>query len=189
EVLVPDWQGADAFAGGGEDRVAQRWRKRRDRRFARAAPEIAARRQQGLDLGRVGNTQHFITVEVRLLDAAVLDGDFADQRRGQRVNDGALGLHLDRQRIDHMAAIERRDDAMHANFAALDRRFHYLRADTAARLGHGDAAPYALRQRAEPIGFFRRRIEYRQVRLIVAQQTTAVEVRIHARRMRHLVDE
>src|ERR1700691_5594201 len=85
--MVLDRQRTDALAGGGEDRVAQSRRKRRYRRLTDAAPEIAARHNHGLDPWRVGHAQHLVVVEVRLLDAAVLDGDLASKRRAQSKND------------------------------------------------------------------------------------------------------
>ena len=70
--------------------VAQRRRQRRHRRLADAAPEIAARHDHGLDLRHIGDAQHLVVVEIRLHGGAVLDRDLAVERRGQRVDDGAL---------------------------------------------------------------------------------------------------
>ena len=39
--------------------------------------------------------------------APSLDGDFAVKGGSQRVDNRALGLHFDRERIDHIAGIER----------------------------------------------------------------------------------
>src|SRR5262249_52401219 len=58
-------------------------------------PETAARHHDGFDLWRVRKLQHFVSIEIRLLGGAVLDGDFAVQRRGQRVDDRTLHLHFD----------------------------------------------------------------------------------------------
>ena len=108
-----------AVSGGGEDSVAERRRHRRHRRLADAAPKIAARHDHGFDPRHAVDAQHPVGVEIRLLDGAVFDRDFTVKRRGQRIDDGALGLHFDPEWVDHMAGIDRGDRAMDADKHAL----------------------------------------------------------------------
>ena len=69
-------------------------------------------------VGHFVHAQYAIGVEVLLLDAAVLHRAFAVERRGQTVGERAFDLRLDLLRIDRMAGIRRRDDAMDLERAA-----------------------------------------------------------------------
>ena len=60
-----------------------------------------------------------VGVEIGLLDAAVLDGDFAVEQRRQAEDERARDLPLDLRRIDRVAGIGRRDDAMHLDLVAV----------------------------------------------------------------------
>src|SRR6266511_2329094 len=72
QPLVRERQRADALAGRGEDRVAQRRGERRERRLAQPAPEPAARNEDRLDVLRhLGEAHDAVVVEVGLLDAAL----------------------------------------------------------------------------------------------------------------------
>src|SRR5262249_60043397 len=126
---------------GGVDaeRVAHSRSERGYGGFADAAPNLAAWHDDGFDLWRVAKPQHFVSIEIGLLGGAILDGDFAVERCGQRVDDRALHLHFDRERVDHMAGIDRRHHAVHPHFAVLDRDFDHLRAIAAAGLVKRDA--------------------------------------------------
>ena len=61
-----------------------------------------------------------VIVKVMLLDAAVLDCDPAIEQRGQPIDEGARDLPLDLRRIDRVAGIRRRDDAMQLDLVAID---------------------------------------------------------------------
>src|SRR5262245_60585476 len=76
-------------------------------------PEPAARHDNALDFRRLGKTHHRIVVEVRLLDAPVLNGDLAKQRGGEAPHDAAFHLLGDGERIDGIARIQRKDDTTH----------------------------------------------------------------------------
>jgi hypothetical protein len=52
------------------------------------------------------------------LDAAVLDGDLAPERRGEAENQAALQLRHDRVGIHDDAGVDRRHEAFHADHAA-----------------------------------------------------------------------
>ena len=83
QVVVLQRERADTLAGCSKDRVAERRRHERWRRLANAAPESAARHDNALHFRRLGKTHHRIVVEVRLLDAPVLNGDLAKLRGGR----------------------------------------------------------------------------------------------------------
>src|SRR5690606_31608592 len=53
-----------------------------------------------------------IGVEILLLDPAVFDGDLTMERRAQAKGEGAFDLRLDLLRIDDVAAVCRRHDAV-----------------------------------------------------------------------------
>src|SRR6476646_4574251 len=135
QIVVFKRQGADALARRRENVVAQGRSERRHRRFAGAAPETLAWHDDRLHPRHVGQAQHRIVMEVRLFDLSLLDGDLAVQRGREAKHDGALGLHFDAQRVDHMTAVDRRYDAVHPNLAIfVDRRFNDLGADTVLRI-------------------------------------------------------
>jgi hypothetical protein len=71
----------------------------------------------GLNVRRFGHPHHFIIVEITLFDAAVADGDFAVEGRGQTVNDAAFDLHGNRCRVDDVATIDHAHEALNADFA------------------------------------------------------------------------
>ena len=66
--------------------------------------------EMDFDLRRLVDPQHAIVVEVRLLDAALGDGDLAVKCRGQAEDEPAFELGLDRVGIDSDAGVDRRDD-------------------------------------------------------------------------------
>src|SRR5512136_2226682 len=74
QPVVLQRQRADALAGRGEDRVADRRRNRGLAGLADPAPEASARREHHLDLGHLAQAHHAIIVEVRLLHASLADG-------------------------------------------------------------------------------------------------------------------
>ena len=72
-----------------------------------------------LDLWHFVHAEHPVIAKVLLLNAAVLDRDLAVKRGGQAENDAALHLGGDRVGIDHLAAIDRTDDAIDLDLAVL----------------------------------------------------------------------
>src|SRR5215469_11588530 len=115
QVLTPQRQRTDALPGRREDRIAQRRRQGRHRGLAAAAPEPATRHHRGFDDRHAGEAQHLVIVEIALLYSAVLDRDRAVERRREPVDDAALGLRPQDLGIDHMAGVDRRDDAVHSD--------------------------------------------------------------------------
>ena len=95
-------------------------------------------------------------MEVALLDAPILEGDLAIERRRNAEHDRALDLRLDRVGVDDSAAIDRADHAPHAHGTVL-RHFdfgnlrHVGREDMLER----HAAADSVREPLSPPGLFR----------------------------------
>lgn len=109
-----------------------------------------------LDDRRLVHPEDFVCIEIGLLDASVLEGDLAIERRRDAEHDCALDLRLDGVGIDHGAAVHRADDAPHAN-RALFRHFDLgnLRQIAAEDELQRDATADPVGQRLSPPGFFR----------------------------------
>src|SRR5207253_11164699 len=87
KILAADGQGAQALAGGGEDRIGDGWLDRGRTWLADATPSFAGRgRDVDFRLRRILQAHHRVSVKIALLDAAVLDRNLAEQRRGKPVD-------------------------------------------------------------------------------------------------------
>ncbi|GCC47555.1 hypothetical protein chiPu_0031621, partial [Chiloscyllium punctatum] len=118
--LLADRQGADALAGGGEDRVDQRRRKRRNAGFADAARRRVGAGRHDEDVGdrrRLVDPDHREVVEIALLYLAVLEADLAVFGEAQPHDRSAFDLRVDPLRIDVSAAIDRGIDPGHRELA------------------------------------------------------------------------
>ncbi len=145
ELHILERQRAHARAGRREHRIGDRRRGGRGAGLADAAPfRAAGEREIDLDLGRVGQGYDLIVAEIALLDAAVLDGDLAVKRGGKAIDHPALDLRFHDAGIDHVAAIDRRDDAVDPHLAFLaDGDLGDLADDRAVAFMDGDAAAAA----------------------------------------------
>src|ERR1700739_3952830 len=74
DVLVPQRCRADAFSRCREIRIKSGGARHAVRRLADAPPDPAARHDDRLDLRHLGDPHRIIVVEIRLFDAAILDG-------------------------------------------------------------------------------------------------------------------
>src|SRR2546422_59400 len=185
-----DRQLADALAGGREDRVRHGGRDRRRAWFADPTGGFLARHDVHLDLRHFAHAQHPVVVEVRLLDAAVLERDLAVEGRGKAVHDGALNLAPDDIGVYRHAAVHRGDHAVHLRRAVRAHRdLRDLRAPAAEGKHYGDAAVNAGGQRLTPARFFRGELERASAARLLAEGGAPELVRILARRVRELVDE
>ena len=72
-----------------------------------------------LDRWRLVDAQHAVVVKVALFDAAILEGDFAEQRGRETKYDAAFHLRLHRIRVDHYTAVHGTDHAYDAHLAVL----------------------------------------------------------------------
>src|SRR6476646_5533311 len=105
DVVVPQRERADALARGGKVRVEHGGRGDADRRLADATPETAGWHDDRFDLRHLGDAHRVVIIEVGLLDAALLDGAFLIEQRGQAVNERARDLPLDLSWIDAVSRI------------------------------------------------------------------------------------
>src|SRR6266566_6632986 len=113
----------DALAGRGKVRVEHGRRGYEDRRLADAAPETAGWHEDRFDLRHLGDAHRVVIIEVGLLDAAVLDGAFLIEQRGQTVDERACDLPLDLSWIDAVSRIGGGNNAVNLDLVAVDRDF------------------------------------------------------------------
>src|SRR5436190_6253497 len=92
QIVILQRQRADALAGRRKQCIAECWCDHRHRRLAAARPESAARHEDGLDLRHRSHAEHLIVVEIRLLDAAFLDGNLTIERGRESIDHPALDL-------------------------------------------------------------------------------------------------
>src|SRR5437867_13371129 len=111
DAVVLQRERTNTLAGSCEIRVQHRRWCHTDRRLAHAAPEPAGRHDDRLDLRHLRDPHRIVAVEVRLLDAAVLDRALLHEYRGQPVDERPGDLPLDLRRVDGIPGIRRADDA------------------------------------------------------------------------------
>src|SRR5207244_9289745 len=151
DAVVLERERADALAGGREVRVQHRRGGHADRRLAHAAPEPAGRHDDRLDLRHLRDAHRIVGVEVRLLDAAVLDRALLHEETRQPVDERAGNLPLDLRRVDGVAGIGRAHDAPHLDLVAAGHRDLGARGHVAAERHHlRQAARHALPRRLAP---------------------------------------
>src|SRR5207248_3121223 len=103
DVLVAQRRRTDALARRREIGVEHRRCRDADSRLANTAPESAARHHHRFHLRHLVDAHRIVSVEVGLLDAAVLDGAAAVEQRGEAINKGAGDLPLHLRRVDDVA--------------------------------------------------------------------------------------
>ena len=109
----------DPLAGRREDRVGQRRRQRRGTGLADATGRFGTLHQIHLDRRRLVDAQHAVVVEIALFDAAILEGDFVEERGREAKHDAAFHLRPHRVRVDHHTAVHGADHPCDAHLAAL----------------------------------------------------------------------
>ena len=172
------------------DSVEHGGRQRRRAGLADAAGLLAALDDLDLDRRSLVDAQHAVVVEVRLLDAAVLERDLAPQRRGDAEDDAALHLRHDGIGIDGDAGVDDADDAVDVHLADVgDRDLGDLRHVASERVVHAYAAAASVAQRLAPAGNFRRAVQDVQRARIIAEHRAAVLDGVLFRDRRQLVDE
>src|SRR5262249_26801297 len=97
------------FAGRCKDRIGHCRNDGRSPALAHSARRLGALNDMNLDRRRLIDAQHLVSIEVALLDAAVLQRDLAVERRRDAEDDRALNLRADRVWIDDGSAIDRAD--------------------------------------------------------------------------------
>src|SRR5215469_12756957 len=100
-------------------------------------------------------------MEIRLLDATLVQGDFAIQCSGQSKDHPALDLRDDRVRIDGETAIH---GERHATYVDIPSGLHFCLNNGGNRCIEGwldaDASADAWRQSLTPVGLFRHKIQH-----------------------------
>ncbi len=110
---------SQALAGCGKDRVGHCGNDDRSPGFAHSTRRLGTLDNVDLDGRRLVHAQHLISVEIGLLDTAVLQCDLAIERRRDAEDDRALNLRPDGIGVDDGAAIDCADDPADANRAIL----------------------------------------------------------------------
>src|SRR2546423_107373 len=88
-----------------EHGVCDRWRNWWNTGFPKAAGIIATRHEIDFNLRHVTHAEHLISVEIGLLNRAVLDRNRAVKGCAQAIGDSAFTLRFSAVRIDDHAAI------------------------------------------------------------------------------------
>ena len=93
----------------------------------------------GIHLRRLWQPQHRVVVEVALLYATLVDGDFAKQSGGQTKHHRALHLLGNQHWVDGGAAIDGTHHTVHHDLLVLYRHLGHLGHDAAKRFMQSDA--------------------------------------------------
>src|SRR5437773_4780254 len=179
---------ADALAGRAVERVQHRRRGDADRRLADAAPDRAsARHQDGFHFRHLRDAHRVVLVEVRLLDAAVLDRALLEKERREAVDERACDLALDLRRVHRVARVGRGDDAVYLDLVAVLDRDLARRGDEAVeamqmRKAAIDAARRGLAP-ADPLGH---RVQHPEIPRVLRHELAPEFERVLARGFREL---
>src|SRR5262245_3876375 len=188
--LITDRQLANPPAGRREDRISQRRHDARSARLADSAWRLQVLYQVDLDPRRLVDAQHPVIAEVRLLDAAVLDGDLAVERGRQAEHDPALHLRANRVGVDLDAAIDRAPHVGRVDGTILvDADLDHLRHEAAEAGAKRDASRLPVGKRLAPSGSFRGELQDGLRPWVLVQQREPVRKRLLLRVGRELVDE
>src|SRR5712692_527591 len=118
DAVVLQGERADTLAGRGGERVQNRRRRHADRRLTDPTPESSGRHDDRLDLGHLRDPHRVEVMEVRLLDATVLDRALLHEQRGQSVDERPGDLPFDLRRVDGVPGIGRADDSLDHHLVA-----------------------------------------------------------------------
>src|SRR5262249_48680825 len=164
--------------------------RRRSHCLAHATRRLRAFDDVDLNGRRLIHAQHLISIEVGLLDTAVLQRDLAIEGGGGAEDNSALDLRLHRVGVDDGAAIHRTDHTANAN-SALVRHFDLgnVRLVAAEDELQRDAAAASFGQGLSPASFFRGKIEDRFGARRLVEQRPAISDRVLFRGGCHFVDE
>src|SRR6516162_9704713 len=189
DVVVLQRERADALARGRKVRIEHGGRGDADRRLADATPETAGWHKGRFDLRHLGDAHRVVVIEVGLLDAAVLDGAFLIEQRGQAVHERARDLPLDLSWIDSVSRIGGGNNAMNLDLVAVDRDFGAGGHITGERHSLRKAAVDALRCRRAPARLGRHGIEHAEVLWMLRHQLAPELERVDAHLLCKLVHE
>src|SRR5262249_25553260 len=133
---------------------------------------------------------HRIGIQVLLHHSAVTDGAFLVAHGAQAECHRALGLHGHLLRVDGVTAVDRDDDPMNLELAALIHR-DLCRTRAITRVAHelGDATIYSRRGRTSPANAIRHGIEHGKMLWAVCEKLASKLQRIFARGACRLIDK
>src|SRR5665213_315035 len=157
---MTDREFSQALAGGGEDGVGHGGRDGRHGSFPYASGVVVGFHYVHVYPRHFIDSQNVVGVEVALLDAAFVDGDFAFKGGRETEDDAAFDLLTDDGGVHDVPAIDRAGYAMHPELAAGDGDFGDLRVETAYVVHHGDSLEVS-GGRFTPSGSVRRFVEDR----------------------------
>ena len=148
-------QRSHPMPGCGKDGVADCRRQWRQRRFTHARRRVVALDEVHIDLRGIGNAQHGVAIEVRFLDAAILDRQLKAHCRAQSVDDRAFALVLRAAEVDHRADVAGDHDTMHGDLLfCIDADVGDFREVTRMAEMEGEPERASLSQRLAPAGLF-----------------------------------
>ena len=142
---------------------------------------LVALHNVGFNLRTLIHAHHRKSIEVRLLQASVLEGQLLEKRRRRAENRAAFDLRRDNARVDVLAAVDRADHAMHPNLAVRHRNFGHMRGITPKSKVHRNPAPHPFRQRLIPSRFLCGEIEHAEMPRLFQQKLAPELVRIFLR--------
>src|SRR5262245_30265531 len=158
--------------------------------LADPARRLPAFHEVDIDLRHLVDAQHAIVVEIRLLNAALVQRDFAIQCGRQTENHAALDLRDDRVRINDEAAIH---SERHLAYVDLAVGVHLCLNDGGDRRIegrlHADAPADAQRQRLAPVGLFRYEVQHALEARRLSEHIASKRDRILAHLVRQLIHE
>jgi hypothetical protein len=149
--------------GGSKDRIGYRRSNRGDTRLAAASRRLRTGNEVNLYGGRrIIHAQHFVIVEVALLDAPILDGNGALQGGREAKIDSAFHLRLHAAGVDSLATIDCADDSLYTQSPArsVTRSFCNLGHVTAVPKMSGNPAADAFWQRRPPTSLLRSNFDH-----------------------------
>src|SRR5215467_9458907 len=178
----------NALAGRGEYGVEHGGRGHENRWLAHTAPESTRRHDDRLDLRHLANANRVVAVEVRLYDAAILNGALLVKQSGEAVDERPCDLPLDLGRVDGMARVSGGHNPVDF-YAAIGADRHLCTCCHIAAVSHVLRKPteHALRRWLAPARPLRDGVEDREMFRVVRHQLAPELQRILAGRMGKLV--
>src|SRR4029078_1681136 len=110
-----------ALTGRRKDSVQHGRSGDEDCRLTDAAPEAPRRHDNALHLRHVADAHRVVAIEIGLLDGALFNRALLIEQRGEPIDEGAGDLPLDLRRVDRMARIGGRYEAVDLDFTLMKR--------------------------------------------------------------------
>src|SRR5690349_14306082 len=172
------------------DCVEHGWCGYADCRLPDPAPEPARRHDDAFNFREVLHQHHRISIQILLHHSTVADGAFLVAHGAETESYGAFGLHGHLLRVDGVAAVDRDDDPMNLELAALVHR-DLCCTCAIASIAHelGDATVDTGGRRSTPANAIRDGIEHGKMLWAVCEKLASKLQRVFARGACHLIDK